>query len=120
MDGFGERLRARARELGLSDAEVARRAGLTQRRYGHYVRNTREPDLATLVRIAGVLGTTPNRLLLPADQAQADPAAENRVERAQILLATLDARTVDAVIVLLEKCVFGLTAADPDPDIGTT
>jgi len=35
MDVFAKRLRTRARELGLSDAEVARRAGLTERRYGH-------------------------------------------------------------------------------------
>jgi transcriptional regulator with XRE-family HTH domain len=60
---FGERLRHRAEELGLSDAEVARRAGLSARRYGHYVTGNREPDLQTLVRICGVLNTTPNQLL---------------------------------------------------------
>jgi transcriptional regulator with XRE-family HTH domain len=64
MDLFAKRLRERARELGLSDAEVARRAGLAERRYGHYVRGTREPDFETLMRICAVLDVTPNDLLM--------------------------------------------------------
>lgn len=64
MDLLGRRLRERARQLQLSDAEVARRAGLAERRYGHYVRGTREPDLATVLRICAVLNVTPNELLL--------------------------------------------------------
>jgi transcriptional regulator with XRE-family HTH domain len=51
----------------LADAEVARRAGLAERRYGHYVRGTREPDFATLMRICAVLSLTPNDLLLDSD-----------------------------------------------------
>ncbi|HXQ51069.1 MAG TPA: helix-turn-helix transcriptional regulator [Stellaceae bacterium] len=65
MDVFARHLRERARDLGLSDAEVARRAGLSERRYGYYVTGEREPNLATLVRICDVLGVTPNELLLP-------------------------------------------------------
>lgn len=63
MDSFADNLRRRAADLGISNAEVARRAGLTERRYGNYVSGRREPDLATLVRIALVLETTPNALL---------------------------------------------------------
>ena len=63
MREFGEQLRHRAKELDLSDAEVARRAGLTARRYGHYVTGAREPDLQTLVRICTVLDTTPDQML---------------------------------------------------------
>lgn len=63
MDLFARRLRERAQELELSDAEVARRAGLAERRYGHYVRGTREPDFDTLIRICAVLDVTPNDLL---------------------------------------------------------
>jgi transcriptional regulator with XRE-family HTH domain len=64
MERLGRPLRERARELQLSDAEVARRAGLSERRYGHYVRGTRDPDYATLLRICDVLTVTPNDLLL--------------------------------------------------------
>jgi transcriptional regulator with XRE-family HTH domain len=76
MDLLARRLRERARHLELSDAEVARRAGLAERRYGHYVRGTREPDLATLIRICAVLNVTPNDLLL-ADKT-ARPTAHDR------------------------------------------
>jgi transcriptional regulator with XRE-family HTH domain len=63
MTPFVENLRKRAEELGLSHAEVARRAGLSETRYGNYATGQREPDFATLMRIASVLGATPNDLL---------------------------------------------------------
>jgi transcriptional regulator with XRE-family HTH domain len=63
MDTLAKNLRMRADELGLSHAEIARRIGLSERRYAHYVAGRNEPDLATLVRIAKVLETTPNELL---------------------------------------------------------
>ena len=69
MISLGKKLRSFARDLGLSDAEVARRAGLTERRYGHYVTGAREPDLATLLRICKTLAASPNELL---DWAEAD------------------------------------------------
>src|ERR1700726_3151240 len=77
METFAQRIRERARELGLSDAEVARRAGLSERRYGYYATGEREPNLATLVRICGVLAATPNDLLLP----EAKPPAQSGRER---------------------------------------
>lgn len=60
---IGKRLRERAKELGLSNAEVARRCGLSARRYGNYVTDRRAPDLSTLVLICTALDTTPNWLL---------------------------------------------------------
>ena len=67
MDVFATKLRERAAQLGISNAEVARRAGLSERRYGHYVSGVREPDLRTLLTIAMTLGTTPDALLGVAD-----------------------------------------------------
>lgn len=86
MDGVGERLRARARALQLSDAEVARRLGLSQSRYAHYVNDTREPDLATFVRICRVLGTTPNEVL-GATATTEEPASEQYLLRRRIAAA---------------------------------
>ena len=77
MQVFAQRIRQRARELGLSDAEVARRAGLSERRYGYYATGEREPNLGTLVRICEVLGATPNDLLLP----EGKPPPQSRRDR---------------------------------------
>jgi transcriptional regulator with XRE-family HTH domain len=71
MEAFAKRLRERARQLELSDADLARRAGLAGRRYGHYVRGTREPDFVTLLRICAILDVTPNDLLLVGKAAHA-------------------------------------------------
>jgi transcriptional regulator with XRE-family HTH domain len=60
---FAKNLQNRAEELGLPHAEVARRVGLSERRYAHYVSGRNEPDLALLVKIAEVLRLTPNDLL---------------------------------------------------------
>lgn len=77
MKAFAQKLRERAEELDLAYAEVARRCGLTERRFGHYVTGTREPDLATLLRICAVLDTTPNNLLgVEHSDEQAESAGE--------------------------------------------
>lgn len=62
MEGLGEKLRQRARELGLTDTEVARRLGLSQARYAHYVNDKREPDFRTFVNICRILSTSPDHL----------------------------------------------------------
>jgi transcriptional regulator with XRE-family HTH domain len=83
MEQFAKRLRKRAEELGISNAEAARRTGLSERRYAHYVKGQREPDLATLVRIADSLETTPNELL--------GLLAEQKKTRRSVLLERLNA-----------------------------
>lgn len=60
---WGERLRERARELGISDSEVARRVGMTQRRYSSYVNMAREPNYEDLLRVCAALGITPDHVL---------------------------------------------------------
>lgn len=92
MQVFSQRIRHRARILGLSDAEVARRAGLTERRYGNYVAGIREPDLATVVKIAAALSTTPNHLL----GVEPDTAPKSDRERFTArLLGAVNALTTD-------------------------
>ena len=63
MDALARALRTRAKGLGLSHAAIARRIGVSERRYAHYVTGRNEPDLSTLVRIAKALQTSPNELL---------------------------------------------------------
>lgn len=75
MEVFAKNLRQRAQELGLANAEVARRVGLSERRYAHYVSGRNEPDLAMLLKIADVLHSTPNDLLVEANAATNDKRA---------------------------------------------
>jgi len=73
MDIFAKRLSERAKQLGISNAEAARRVGLEERRYAHYASGRREPDLATLKSISEALGTTPNWLLGVVDALDKEP-----------------------------------------------
>lgn len=107
MQVLGEQLRQRAQELELSDAEVARRAGLTPRRYGHYVTGHREPDLQTLARICKVLNTTPNQLLGFGEGKTAKRRGERDklVERLLAAASVLDERRLKLAIRQVEAIV---------------
>tara|TARA_R110002050_G_scaffold159927_4_gene289386 strand:- start:33 stop:353 length:321 start_codon:yes stop_codon:yes gene_type:complete len=95
MDSFANNLRTRAEELGISNAEAARRANLSERRYGNYVSGRREPDLATLVRIAQVLETTPN-MLLGFETAPIDDTLRSKINSAVSVLEESDKEVVAA------------------------
>ena len=101
MQGMGKRLRARARTLGLTDTDVARRLDLAQPRYANYVNDANEPDLTTFVRICRALETTPDEVLgfreLPEPserdlfKARVDAATSSmKTERLRIAAALLD------------------------------
>jgi transcriptional regulator with XRE-family HTH domain len=100
MDLFAANLRKRAAQLGISNAEVARRAGLSERRYGNYVSGRREPDLTTLVKIAKVLTTTPNDLL--SKDTPAMSAGELSRQRAVAAIAALRADDLNRVAIIVE------------------
>ena len=102
MRAIGERLQARAKELGLSDAEVARRLGLAQARYSNYVNGNREPDLATFGRICRALSITPNELL--GFEVAASHQADLRV-RIDALLDGLDPERLDLALALIKALV---------------
>src|SRR5262245_9456786 len=112
MDIFAKNLRKRASELRLSNAEVGRRAGLTERRYGNYVTGRREPDLATLVRIANVLGTTPNALLGVAAKDEAD-ILHDKISSAVNVLDSADREVLAACAEAIVKL-----RASPSPLVG--
>jgi transcriptional regulator with XRE-family HTH domain len=103
MLSFASRLRQKAEDLRLSNAEVARLAGLSERRYAHYVNGRRQPDFATLVRIAEVLGTSPNWLLgwekIPATRRS---DAEVFRDRLQAALAAMATGHLEIMLVLAE------------------
>lgn len=93
MELLARRLRERGRKLELSDAEVARRSGLSERRYGHYVTGAREPGLETLLRICATLATTPNELLGVGENAVSavDGEGNGEQDEREILMIRLAA-----------------------------
>lgn len=110
MEPFATNLRKRAALLGMSNAEVARRAGLTERRYGNYVTGQREPDFATLIRIATVLRSSPNELI--GFEAGAVPENEliGRLISAALLMSPRD---LELVVVQAEAVAAALARTEP-------
>ncbi|WP_327211532.1 helix-turn-helix transcriptional regulator [Rhizobium ruizarguesonis] len=104
MEPLATNLRKQARLLGLSNAEVARRAGLTDRRYGNYVTGDREPDLATLLRISDTLQTTPNDLL-GVQQAGQQDAKEGQLRRLSEIAGAMKPGDLQLLIIQAEAIV---------------
>lgn len=77
--------------------------GLSERRYAHYVSGKREPDLATLVRIAGVLGTTPNELL-GFGEASGEPRSTRSIltDRLQGAASAMTEQALEIMVVQAE------------------
>jgi uncharacterized protein len=80
-------LRAVRRRRGLTQAELARRAGTSQPVVSAYEHGRRDPSVATLRRLVEAGG---ERLVLDARAAGADlPPARDDTERARRLVAVL-------------------------------
>ncbi len=108
MEPFASKLRERAAQLGISNAEVARRADLSERRYAHYVSGTREPDLVTLVRIAKVLEMTPNDLLGFGKGDSKPSKRELLRDRLNVAANAMDDHELEIVIVQAEALALRL------------
>jgi transcriptional regulator with XRE-family HTH domain len=101
MDALARALRTRAEELGLSHAAIARRIGMSERRYAHYVTGRNEPDLATLVRIAKALQTSPNDLLGFAAETKRSKRSLLR-DRLNAAAEAMDDRELEMIVVQTE------------------
>lgn len=111
MEIFAERLRQRAEELGLSLAEVARRAGVSDRSLSHYIGQRSEPNLATLVRLASILGTTPDDLLGIGDRDSGSMTERERLRRRVMsALDRLETPQLHLLVALLDVAVKDLLA----------
>jgi transcriptional regulator with XRE-family HTH domain len=112
MEGLGGRLRARARELGWSDAEVARRVGLGQTRYAGYVLDQHEPDLATLLRICATLGVSVAGLL---GEIEGGPIGEAALrDRVTAGMGALDPEALKALAIVTDGLVARSARVEPD------
>lgn len=87
--------------LRLSNAELARRMGLSDQRLGNYLAGTREPDLEMLTKLASVLQTTPNDLLGYPDQTTDERIVALR-EQAHKAIDELGADELKVIVSVLE------------------
>lgn len=101
MSVFSENLRKWRDIMRLTDAEIARRAGLSSSRYAHYVAGDREPDTATIARISQSIGVTPNVLL----GVTASDAASPDLSRALAALEALGPEDLPLAGDILETMV---------------
>ena len=60
---LGQRIRRQRKLMGLTQKEVAERAGISLPFYGHIERGTRKASLETTVDIANALGVSTDMLL---------------------------------------------------------
>jgi transcriptional regulator with XRE-family HTH domain len=102
METFSSNLKRRAEQLGISNAEVARRVGLSERRYGNYVSGTRQPDLATLVKISSVLKTSLDELLSDEVKKPAKSAKRNLQERIASAVEVLSEEDLARIAIMLD------------------
>ena len=100
MEGLGQRLKDRARELGWSDAEVARRLDIAQTRYANYVTDRHEPDLRTLLQICGVLGMDV-RMLLNQETSGSQPLDRLR-QRVAASCQAMDEATLRVAVEVMD------------------
>ena len=90
-------LRNRIKSLKLTEAQVARACGLSERRFGHYVNGTREPDLLTFLTISSVLNTTPDALLL-GHGAEAKLPKDHVLARFEYVARQLSCEDIEIIV----------------------
>ena len=103
MKGLGKRLKDRARELGLSDAAVARRSGLGLTTYAGYTTDRHEPDLPTFTRICVALGSSATDLLRDTSPVTNDAQALRA--RISAALEALDQRSLEVAAIVVDGLV---------------
>lgn len=101
MDVFVNRLRQRTKELGLTNADVARRLDLNDRTYGHYVTGRRQPNLQTLARIAKTLQTSTDFLLGLEPGGRVQSRKEKLAHQAQSAVMELSDEKADMAVKIL-------------------
>lgn len=111
MKALSERLKQRAKALGLPDAEVARRAGLSERRYGNYVSGIRQPDYDTLIRICTVLAITPNEALGWSSCASVSDERDRLMNNLKSITSTLADRDLRVAVSVIEALAREFQAA---------
>jgi transcriptional regulator with XRE-family HTH domain len=81
--GFKEDLRAQRERLGLTQTEMARKAGVPFRSYQNWEAGSREPRLLALVALADALGATVDELIRPTASSGEGARRRGRTRKAK-------------------------------------
>ena len=84
---MGEKLKELLLKRGISQKELAQRAGVTEAAVSHYISGDRAPRGAILLNIANALGTTTDFLLSISEKEGDSISSENEIENSFRLLA---------------------------------
>lgn len=128
MIELGEALRVARRANGITQAELAERAGITQAALSRYENDLREPSQETIETFAGALGITPE-LLTSGQRIKGAMAVDAHMRRRATAPATvwrrLEARLnmhrlhtrrlMDEVAIVAEQSIPQLDPLDIDP-----
>lgn len=96
---IGVRARAARERLGLNQAEVAERIGISNEVYGRFERGLVTPRIATFLRMCDVLRVEPNDLLLSSQRAQVrNDGIAPKLRRLVALLESADSTTISRLI----------------------
>lgn len=101
-DVFPERLRAAREKRGLSQGDLAGRAGLQASAISHFETGTRKPSFDNLRRLADALDVTTDYLLGRVTDAQALAGAD-RLHRHLDRLTSEDREVAEEILQLLAK-----------------
>ena len=83
---FGATISALRKEKGLTQLELARQMGVTDKAVSKWERNLSFPDVASLPKLAEVLGTSVDELLEVKTAAQEEPTGSRVPALAELVL----------------------------------
>lgn len=83
---FGATISALRKEKGLTQLELARQMGVTDKAVSKWERNLSFPDVASLPKLAEVLGTSVDELLEVKTAAQEEPAGSRAPALVELVL----------------------------------
>ena len=106
---LGERIKELSSQVGLSQKQLAEKAGVTEAAMSHYIRGDRSPRGAVLSRIASALGTTSDYLAqgIPVEKADELEYAKRLIARNVTQMTTEEKKEI------LEILLGGSTNAAP-------
>jgi len=77
LELFRDKLKARRKELHLTQAQLGERCGVSAQEISHYEKGRRTPELEMFIKLCSALDTTPNVLLWEYFQSKETPSYDS-------------------------------------------